>query len=100
MVHQLLEALAHWIQVVEATLGYPGVALLMGIESACIPLPSELIMPYAGAMTNERVAAELSAAVIESRAAVVPAHVPAELVGRAEQLLSEARPQPSASPAP
>jgi membrane protein DedA with SNARE-associated domain len=25
-----------------------GVALLMAIESACIPLPSELIMPFAG----------------------------------------------------
>jgi membrane protein DedA with SNARE-associated domain len=31
-------------------LGYFGIAILMGIESACIPLPSELIMPYAGAM--------------------------------------------------
>lgn len=29
-------------------LGYPGVALLMAIESAAIPLPSEIIMPFAG----------------------------------------------------
>jgi membrane protein DedA with SNARE-associated domain len=28
--------------------GYAGIAALMGIESACIPLPSELIMPFAG----------------------------------------------------
>ena len=28
--------------------GYAGIILLMGIESACIPLPSELIMPFAG----------------------------------------------------
>jgi membrane protein DedA with SNARE-associated domain len=28
--------------------GYAGIVLLMGIESACIPLPSELIMPFAG----------------------------------------------------
>ena len=28
--------------------GYAGVALLMAIESACIPLPSEIIMPFAG----------------------------------------------------
>ena len=27
---------------------YPGVALLMGIESASIPLPSEIIMPFSG----------------------------------------------------
>ncbi len=29
---------------------WPGVVLLMAIESACIPLPSELIMPLAGWM--------------------------------------------------
>ena len=28
--------------------GYGGIMLLMGIESACIPLPSEIIMPFAG----------------------------------------------------
>ncbi|MHB1951457.1 MAG: DedA family protein [Acidiferrobacteraceae bacterium] len=28
--------------------GYLGVALLMTLESACIPLPSEIIMPFAG----------------------------------------------------
>jgi membrane protein DedA with SNARE-associated domain len=28
--------------------GYTGIAVLMGIESACIPLPSEVIMPFAG----------------------------------------------------
>jgi membrane protein DedA with SNARE-associated domain len=33
--------------VIHAT-GYVGLVILMGIESACIPLPSELIMPFAG----------------------------------------------------
>ena len=46
---------------VMGTLSYAGIALLMGIESACIPLPSELIMPYAGALTHPDVAADLSA---------------------------------------
>jgi membrane protein DedA with SNARE-associated domain len=32
--------------------GYGGVALLMAIESACIPLPSELIMPFAGYLVS------------------------------------------------
>lgn len=32
-------------------LGYAGVALLMAIESACIPLPSEVIMPFSGYLT-------------------------------------------------
>ncbi|MBP9112893.1 MAG: DedA family protein [Polyangiaceae bacterium] len=42
------------------TLGYFGIAVLMGIESACIPLPSELIMPYAGALSDPEVNRALS----------------------------------------
>ena len=34
-------------------LGYPGIALLMAIESACIPLPSEIIMPFAGYLVSQ-----------------------------------------------
>ena len=33
-----------------ASIGYLGVAIAMAIESACIPLPSEVIMPMAGWM--------------------------------------------------
>lgn len=44
-----------------AALGYAGIAALMAIESACIPVPSELIMPYAGAMSHPGVRAALSA---------------------------------------
>ncbi len=29
-------------------MGYPGIIFLMAIESACIPLPSEIIMPFSG----------------------------------------------------
>lgn len=50
MISQTLEALAHWIQGVISALGYPGVGGLMAIESACIPLPSEVIMPFAGSL--------------------------------------------------
>jgi membrane protein DedA with SNARE-associated domain len=31
-----------------ASLGYMGIGLMMAIESACVPLPSEVIMPFAG----------------------------------------------------
>lgn len=48
MIAQILEYLSSWIQLVIGKTGYLGVVLLMGIESACIPLPSEIIMPFAG----------------------------------------------------
>src|SRR5947207_10811542 len=53
MIDSILLALHGLVVAVISTLGYPGVALLMGIESACIPLPSELIMPYAGFLVHE-----------------------------------------------
>jgi len=48
MIEKLIAILAGWIIAVISLLGYGGVMLLMGIESACIPLPSEIIMPFAG----------------------------------------------------
>src|ERR1700752_3450955 len=48
MTGKLLAALGSFIIGVLSSLGYLGVVLLMAIESACIPLPSELIMPFAG----------------------------------------------------
>jgi membrane protein DedA with SNARE-associated domain len=48
MIEKILGALLVFCTAVISAMGYWGVALLMGIESACIPLPSELIMPLAG----------------------------------------------------
>ena len=48
MTEKILAVLFVFIKSVIAVTGYGGVALLMAIESACIPLPSELIMPFAG----------------------------------------------------
>lgn len=52
MLHDLLAAMAVWITSVIGAMGYWGVALLMAIESACIPLPSEIIMPFAGYLVS------------------------------------------------
>lgn len=60
MVKQIFFVLGIFCVYVMGTLSYFGIAVLMGIESACIPLPSELIMPYAGAMTIPEVNAELT----------------------------------------
>ena len=48
MTEKIIALLAHFIITVISGTGYLGVALLMAIESACIPLPSEIIMPFAG----------------------------------------------------
>ena len=48
MIARILEVLAVWITSVISAGGYGGVMLLMAIESACIPLPSEIIMPFSG----------------------------------------------------
>lgn len=48
MVAKIIEILSAFIVATISTLGYGGVVLLMAIESACIPLPSEIIMPFAG----------------------------------------------------
>lgn len=48
MLVKIIAILATWIMGVISTMGYGGVVLLMAIESACIPLPSEIIMPFAG----------------------------------------------------
>jgi membrane protein DedA with SNARE-associated domain len=48
MVSSLLQLIGSLIIAVISSTGYVGIALLMAIESACIPLPSEVIMPFSG----------------------------------------------------
>lgn len=48
MIEKILHALATFVIYVISSGGYPGIVLLMAIESACIPLPSEVIMPFSG----------------------------------------------------
>src|SRR6266550_900612 len=48
MIGRIIEILSAFIVATISTLGYGGIVLLMAIESACIPLPSEIIMPFSG----------------------------------------------------
>jgi membrane protein DedA with SNARE-associated domain len=48
MTEKILALLFVFIKSLMVSAGYGGIILLMAIESACIPLPSELIMPFAG----------------------------------------------------
>lgn len=52
MFEKILGALAAFVIAVISAGGYLGIALLMAIESACVPLPSELIMPFAGYLVS------------------------------------------------
>jgi membrane protein DedA with SNARE-associated domain len=36
-----------------SNLGYPGILFLMTLESACMPVPSEVVMPFAGFLAFE-----------------------------------------------
>jgi membrane protein DedA with SNARE-associated domain len=48
MIAWIIEILASFIIATISSGGYIGIILLMAIESACIPLPSEIIMPFSG----------------------------------------------------
>lgn len=52
MLDSLLAPIAAWVVAVISAAGYAGVAGLMAVESACIPLPSEVIMPFAGYLAS------------------------------------------------
>lgn len=48
MIGKIIELVTAFIIATISTFGYGGIVLLMAIESACIPLPSEIIMPFSG----------------------------------------------------
>ncbi|HEX4192261.1 MAG TPA: DedA family protein [Stellaceae bacterium] len=52
MLETLIGLLASWIIATISAIGYLGIAMLMAIESACIPLPSEIIMPFSGYLVS------------------------------------------------
>ena len=56
MIARIISEVASFIVWIISSAGYPGIVLLMAIESACIPLPSEIIMPFAGALIVPAVA--------------------------------------------
>lgn len=49
----MLEAFSDWVQSVVAAGGYPFVFLFIMLESTLVPIPSELVMPFAGFMASQ-----------------------------------------------
>lgn len=52
MLGRIVPSVAGLIIATISMLGYGGIVLLMAIESACIPLPSEIIMPFSGYLVS------------------------------------------------
>jgi membrane protein DedA with SNARE-associated domain len=48
LVEAIITEISRFVVSMISTFGYTGIFLTMAIESACIPLPSEIIMPCAG----------------------------------------------------
>jgi membrane protein DedA with SNARE-associated domain len=57
----MLESFVQWLLDRFRDLGYPGIVVLMAIESSVVPLPSELVMPPAGYLAAK---GEMSFAVV------------------------------------
>lgn len=48
-----MHVLVQWLLDTIGTMGYPGIFLLMAMESSVIPVPSELVMPPAGYLAQQ-----------------------------------------------
>jgi membrane protein DedA with SNARE-associated domain len=48
-----MHELISWLVLTIGAMGYPGIFLLMAMESSVIPLPSELVMPPAGYLAQQ-----------------------------------------------
>ena len=53
MIAIILSTIANFIIFSISTLGFWGIVAMMAIESACIPLPSEVIMPFSGYLASQ-----------------------------------------------
>ena len=48
LIEAIITELSRFVVSMISTFGYTGIFITMAIESACIPLPSEIIMPFSG----------------------------------------------------
>ena len=48
---QMLEQVAEWIEELITAIGYPGIVFVMAIENIFPPIPSEAVLPFAGALS-------------------------------------------------
>jgi membrane protein DedA with SNARE-associated domain len=49
----MLQHFAAWVQGIVVDVGYPGLFILIVLESTLVPIPSELVMPFAGYLAHQ-----------------------------------------------
>jgi membrane protein DedA with SNARE-associated domain len=89
MTEKIMHALAGFVIAVISSLGYPGIVLLMAIESACIPLPSEIIMPFSGYLVYKGVLALWAVALAGAVGCVLGSFVAYEIGARGGRRMVE-----------
>ena len=65
----------NWLLTTIGTMGYPGIFLLMAMESSVIPIPSELVMPPAGYLAQQGQMNALAAIVCGTLGSLIGAYV-------------------------
>ncbi len=66
----MLQSFAHAVQDLVSSLGYPGLFLLIVLESTMVPIPSLLVMPFAGFLASRGEFSLSAILVINSTAAL------------------------------
>src|ERR1043166_3902048 len=81
----MLERMIAWLLQTLLAVGYPGIVLLMALESSILPVPSELVMPPAGywaAKGQMSFAVAVLCGVIGSIIGALANYYGAQLIGR------------------
>lgn len=52
LIEEIIAVLSRFVVTTISQFGYTGILVTMAIESACIPLPSEIIMPFSGYLVS------------------------------------------------
>jgi len=81
LIHELVDPLLQAVRDAVAQWGYLGIVLMMAIESANIPLPSEAIMPAAGILVHQG-RMNLHLAALAGAVGCLVGSVPSYLLGR------------------
>jgi membrane protein DedA with SNARE-associated domain len=69
-----LQEIINWLVTTIGALGYPGIFILMALESSVIPIPSELVMPPAGYLAQQGLMNELAAIICGTAGSLMGAY--------------------------